>query len=329
MLATVDIHANPWAFHAHPEVWALVVCLVGAWIYSVRVIGPKAVPTGQPIVTRRQVWCFVATISMFWFASDWPMHDIGETYLYSVHMMQHMILSYFLPPLALLAMPEWLLRLIVGKGRGYTVLRVMTKPVVAGVLFNVIVMTTHIPAVVNASGTNAVLHYSLHLLLVTTALLMWMPVVGPFKELHMGYPGKMVYLFAQSVIPTVPAGWLTFADGVVYKRYNIPVRVWGLDVINDQQIAGAVMKVGGTLYLWAIIIYLFFKRFSKGFEEEQTYRRPKPASSAAPVAATEAASTETAAAAQPEPAAADTLTFEQVAEEFRRVPPAPEPERSF
>jgi len=159
------------------------------------------------IVTRRQVWCFVTTIALFWFASDWPMHDIGETYLYSVHMMQHMILSYFLPPLALLAMPEWLLRLIVGEGRGYRVLRAMTKPVVAGVLFNLVVMTTHIPGVVNASGTNAVLHYSLHFLLVTTSLLMWMPVIGPFKELHMGNAGKMVYLFMQSVIPTLPGAW--------------------------------------------------------------------------------------------------------------------------
>jgi len=314
MFAAFNINADPWAFHAHPEVWALVVCLVGSWFYSVRVIGPRAVPAGQAIVTRRQVWYFIATISLFWFASDWPMHDIGETYLYSVHMMQHMILSYFLPPLALLAMPEWLLRLIVGEGRGYRVLRAMTKPVVAGVLFNLVVMTTHIPGVVNASGTNAVLHYSLHFLLVTTSLLMWMPVIGPFKELHMGNAGKMVYLFMQSVIPTVPAGWLTFADGVVYKRYNIPVRVWGLDVINDQQIAGAVMKVGGTFYMWAIIIFLFFKRFSAGFDDEQSYRRVKPK----PV---------------PEPAAVapvdDTLTYEQVAEVFERVPAVPEPERSI
>jgi len=299
-------------------VWALVVCLVGAWIYSVRVIGPRAVPPGQPVVTRRQVGYFVVTIVLFWFASDWPVHDIGETYLYSVHMFQHMMLSYFLPPLAILAMPEWLLRLIVGDGRGYRVMRYLTKPVVAGVLFNLTVMTTHVPGVVNASGTNAVLHYSLHFLLVTTSLLMWMPVIGPFKELHMGYAGKMVYLFAQSVIPTVPAGWLTFADGVVYKRYDIPVRVWGLSVINDQQIAGAIMKVGGTMFMWSIIIYMFFRRFSAGFDDEQTYRRPKPAIRPVPVVEPPS-----------DAAAADTLTYEQVTEEFRRVPPVPEPERTI
>ena len=42
---------------------------------------------------------FVAAIALLWFAADWPMHDIGENYLYSVHMLQHMIFSYFVPPL--------------------------------------------------------------------------------------------------------------------------------------------------------------------------------------------------------------------------------------
>ena len=50
-------------------------------------------------------------------ASDWPIHDIGEKYLYSAHMLQHMMLTYFMPPLVLLATPEWLLRVLVGNGR--------------------------------------------------------------------------------------------------------------------------------------------------------------------------------------------------------------------
>ncbi len=309
-MTAVDITANPWQFRAHIEVWVLVGGLIAAWFYSMRVIGPRAVAPGQIVVTRRQTVYFVATMVLLWGASDWPLHDISESYLYSAHMLQHMALSYFLPPLAVLATPEWLLRLLIGHGRGYTVLKFMTKPVVAGLLFNLVVMTTHVPGVVNASGDNAVLHYSLHFLLVSTALLMWMPVIGPFKELHMGYGGKMVYLFLQSVIPTVPAGWLTFADGVVYKRYDIPVRVWGLDVINDQQIAGAIMKVGGTMFMWSIIIYMFFKRFSAGFDEQQTYRRAKPA-----------------AATGQSPAEAP-LTFEQVTEAFDRTPAPPEPERT-
>jgi putative membrane protein len=179
-----------------------------------------------------------------------------------------------MPPLVLLATPEWLLRVLVGDGRLYRAVRFATRPVIAGVAFNVIVMVTHIPGVVNASTTNGPLHYSLHLLVVLSALLMWMPVIGPFRELHMGYGGKMIYLFLMSVVPTVPAAWLTFAEGAVYDHYgNQPVRVWGLSATNDQQLAGAVMKLAGGLYLWSIVIFMFFRRFSHTRRDENTYRR--------------------------------------------------------
>jgi putative membrane protein len=133
----------------------------------------------------------------------------------------------------------------------------------------------HIPGMVNASTENGVLHYTLHLLVVTTALLMWCPVIGPFEELRISHLGKCIYLFLMSVVPTVPAGWLTFAEGTVYKHYNTPVRVWGLSPTDDQQIAGAIMKIGGGMFLWSIVVYLFFKRFSRNFEQENTYVRSR------------------------------------------------------
>ena len=97
-----------------------------------RRVGPHAVAPGQQVVTRRNVWCFAAAMALLWTASDWPIHDLGEQYLYSAHMLQHMMLTYFLPPLALLATPEWLLRVLVGDGRAYRVLAWLCKPVVAG-----------------------------------------------------------------------------------------------------------------------------------------------------------------------------------------------------
>ncbi len=127
---------DPWRYQLHFEVWILVAFLTGAYIYMVRVIGPKAVPAGQPAVSRRNIGCFVGAMAMLWIASDWPMHDISEEYLYSAHMLQHMMLTYFLPPLVLMATPEWLLRVLVGSGRFYRVVRWFSQPVVAAVLFN-------------------------------------------------------------------------------------------------------------------------------------------------------------------------------------------------
>ncbi|MEY2401989.1 MAG: putative rane protein [Ilumatobacteraceae bacterium] len=266
--------ADPWRFQANPEVYLLVAFLVGAYVYSMRVIGPRAVAEGQPVVTRSNVWCFVGAMVLLFAASTWPIHQIGEDYLYSAHMLQHMMLSYFMPPLVLLATPTWLMRLLVGTGRTWRVVTFMTKPVVAAVVFNAVVMITHIPPVVNASVQSAPLHYSLHLLLVLTAVLMWMPVVGPFHELRISDSAKPIYLFLQSVVPTVPAGWLTFAEGVVYKHYNQPVRVWGISPTDDQQLAGAIMKIGGSIFLWALVVFYFFRRFATTWKEDNTYRRP-------------------------------------------------------
>lgn len=298
---SADALVSPWRFQAHPEIWVLVVFLVGAWLYAVRFIGPLSpeVRAGEPVLTRRHVWMSFAAITLLWGASDWPIHDISEEYLYSVHMFQHMALSYFLPPLVLLATPKWLFRAIIGSQRAGKVIRWFAKPVIAGVLFNLVIMITHAPVFVNQSVSNPILHYSLHLAVVASALLMWIPVVAPDPAMRIGYGGRMVYLFLMSIVPTLPAAWLTFAEGVVYKQYDIAVRVWGLSVTTDQQLAGAVMKLGGSVFLWSIIIFLWFKRFMGDYGQQQSYyRKPDPV-----------------------------LTFDEVAREFDRVPAAPEPSR--
>ena len=132
-------------------------------------------------------------------------------------------------------------------------------------------MISHIPQVVNRSAAGGPLHYSIHVLVVSVGLIFWMGVCGPAKEWQMSSGGKMIYLFGTSLLPTIPAGWLAVADGVVYKHYDTNVRVWGMSIISDQQAAGGIMKLGGAMYMWAWIVYIFSRRFSRGFYAEQTY----------------------------------------------------------
>lgn len=263
-------NTNPWRYQFHPEVWVLVIGLIAAFVYTVRVLGPKVAPEGK-VISRRQKTTFIVMITLLWLASDWPMHDISEEYLYSVHMVQHMILTYVIPPLALLATPEWLFRLLIGKGRTYRVVRFLTRPVVGVVVYNTTLMISHIPQIVNRSAAGGPLHYSVHVLVVMTSLMFWTPVCGPIREWRMSDGAKMIYLFGTSLIPTIPAGWLTFAEGAVYKHYDTIVRVGGVSVLSDQQAAGGIMKLGGSTIMWAIIIYIFFKRFMGSFFREQSY----------------------------------------------------------
>ena len=168
------------------------------------------------------------------------------------------------------------LAVLIGDELTYRIVRFFSKPVVAAVVFNAIVMVTHIPGVVNTTTVIGPLHFALHLMLVLTAVLAWMPVVGPLPELQMRHGGKMIYLFLFSVVPTVPAAWLWLAERPVYAHYgDQPVRVWNIDAINDQQVAGLIMKVGGGFFLWTIMIYMFFKRFGRETLQENSYRRPQ------------------------------------------------------
>ncbi|MCB0996466.1 MAG: cytochrome c oxidase assembly protein [Acidimicrobiales bacterium] len=254
--------ANPdiWRYQPHPEVWLVVLGALALGGYATRVIGPKVVAAGEPIVTRAQTAWYLGGVALLWLASDWPMHDVSEEYLYSVHMIQHMVIAFFVPPMFLKAMPQWLARLIVSEdGSSGVWVRRLAHPVVAGVLFNAVAATTHLPAVVEASVDIGALHYLVHLVVFTTALLMWIPIVSPLPELRISAPAQMIYLFLMSIIPTVPAAWLTLADDPVYDSYDHAVRLWGITVRDDQQMAGLIMKLGGGIYLWSIITVLFFR----------------------------------------------------------------------
>lgn len=269
-MAPAAAQPDVWRWYPHPEVWALVACIVGLGVYAVRVIGPKAVRDGSEVVRGRQKLFFALGVVLLWVSADWPLHDIGEKYLYSAHMTQHLLMTMVVAPLFLLATPTWLARLVVGDGWfGGRAVRWLCMPVVAGLLYNAFFVFTHWQPVVNNSVQYATLHYSLHLGLFATALLMWMPVCGPLPELRLSLPGQMVYLFCQSIVPTVPSAWLIFADKPIYDVYVHPFTVWGMSTVDDQQTAGVLMKLGAGMYLWAVIAVLFGRWAKRNMEAER------------------------------------------------------------
>lgn len=258
-----------WHFRPHPEVWTLIVGLALLWWYTVRRIGPKATLPGETVMTRSQFWWGLAALLTLWVASDWPMHDIGEQYLYSVHMTQHILFQFAVAPMVLLACPTWLARLLLGGGRGYRAARWLTRIVPATLLFNAVVVLSHWPYVVNHAVQSAPLHYGVHVLVVGSALIMWMPVCGPIPEFRFSLPGQGCHLLLQTVLPTVPAGWLTMADGPVYRTYERTGRIWGMDTIYDQQVAGAIMKLGEAAVLWVLIGIIFIRWATKTQEDDR------------------------------------------------------------
>ncbi len=246
-------------WHPHPEVWLLAAGLGAGYLWALRRIGPRHVSPGEPPASRGQVAAFGLGVLTLWIAADWPVHELAEERLFSVHMIQHMLLSLVAPPLLLFGTPGWLLRSVLPRWL-LAVLRRVARPLPALLLFNGFIALSHWPAIVEASVRSEPTHFLLHAVLVGTALLMWMPVLSPMFEIpRLRYPGQMLYLFAQSIVPTVPATFLTFADGPIYPFYGLAASLIGVDPVTDQRVAGLVMKIVGGLILWAFIAVLFFR----------------------------------------------------------------------
>ena len=207
-------------------------------------------------------------------------------------MLQHLLITFFIPIFFLQATPEWLARLIIGSDtQASSVLRRLAKPITAGIIFNGLAALTHWNGIVQASFDSGAFHYGIHLLMFSSALLMWLPVLGPLPELRLSPPAQMIYLFLMSIIPTIPAAWLTFADNVVYPAYDTDVRLWGISVVADQQFAGFIMKIVGGFFLWVLIAVRFFGWATEQRASDMQKRVVRP------------------------------LTYEQVSEEFDRSTP--------
>jgi putative membrane protein len=265
MLLLAHASGKPWEWHSHPDVWALIALVAIGYIYALTRLGPRLLGPGQKVVTRRQVATITTGIILLWVASDYPIHDIAEEYLMSVHMVQHLLLTLAVPGILLAGTPDWLLRWLLVRPRAvHALVSRLGKPLIAGLIFNIVTAVTHWPAMVNMSLEHHALHFVVHTVMFTTAALMWLPVLSRLPELPtMSDPAKMVYLFLQSVLPTIPASFLTFAQVPLYRYYAHAPRIWGMSAVEDQQLAGAIMKVIGGAVLWAVIATMFFRWYAR------------------------------------------------------------------
>ena len=244
----------PW--HAHPDVWLLFGSIVALYLIACR---RHLRDTGESTEPRR-IRLFVLGVAILWVGADWPIHDLAERYLYSVHMTQHILFTLVAAPILIAGTPAWMLRRMLAPRPVMAVFRLITRPLVALVLFNAALLFTHWPAVVTASVHSEWLHFGLHVLLTGSALIMWWPVMSPLPELPaLPAPGQMLYLFLQSLAPTIPASFLTFGDHPLYPVYATFPRIWGISALTDQLVAGLLMKLVGGAILWGFIAVVFFR----------------------------------------------------------------------
>ena len=135
----------------------------------------------------------------------------------------------------------------------------LTRPLVAFLVFNLVLTFSHFPLIYNLTLENERAHIVLHLAYMATAVITWWPVLSPLPELpRLVYPLQMLYLFFQTVPGALVGSLISLSDGVLYPTYATAPRLFGLTPLGDQQLGGLIMWLGVSTYMFVVITVIFF-----------------------------------------------------------------------
>ncbi len=209
-------------------------------------------PDAQPVPPGR-VLSFLLAMATILLSLLSPLADLSDNFLFSAHMVEHLLITMVMPPLLLLGTPGWMIRPLFVQFPGLLRLgKVLTNPIVAFTAFNVVFLGYHLPLFYDLSLASQYLHAFAHLVFMLTAILTWWPILSPLPELPpLSPPLQMLYLFAQTLPSQVLGAYFTFSDSNFYVLYRSAPRVWAtLTPELDQQLGGLIMWViGGTFFL--------------------------------------------------------------------------------
>ncbi|MGH7458302.1 MAG: cytochrome c oxidase assembly protein [Longimicrobiaceae bacterium] len=247
--------------------WLLLLALYFALAGPLR----RYFPGSRPL-RARQVTCFVgAAVVMFAALQGW-LHDLSDYFLFSAHMVQHLILILLMPPLLLAGLPAWMLRPALGVPGVRPLARWLTNPVVAFLLANSLFAAWHFPAPYDLMMRDHGVHVAMHLMIMAVGVVMWWPVASPLPELpRIAPPLQMVYLFVLGVPMMLVAALITFSGTPLYEWYVEAPRITPLSPLDDQRLGGVIMWVPGGLALWLSITVVYF-RWSGGETREDERR---------------------------------------------------------
>jgi putative membrane protein len=263
---------RPWVWSYRPlvGVWLLVAVLGAGYALMLRrhalASGGERVPSTGHYALR-----FGAGLAVLVVSSDWPLGPLGAGYLASIGALRMMLFTFGVAPLLLLGTPPWVLRSLLRVRADadpseqpsmlLRAARTVSLPWVAFLQFNLALVVTQLPAVVDMFKVTQAGSFALDMTWLVSSIIMWVPLLHPLPELGgLRDPLRLVYLFGLSILPTVPASFLTFSRFPLYELYELAPRVFpSLDAIVDQQIAGLSLKIGGGLIIWGVMTALFFR----------------------------------------------------------------------
>jgi putative membrane protein len=249
--------------------WSTVIGIAGlAGLYEWRralTDGRRAIDAGTTaagsLVARRPspVAFHGALLLMFFSLNGW-LHDLSDSYLFSAHMIQHLVLAFVVAPLMIMGTTGEMLRPLIRSPRVRRLAEWGLAPTRCFAIFNVVIAAWHLPALYNYALAHHPVHIAQHLLILAASVIMWWPILSPMPELpRLSYPGQMLYLFLMSIPMAIVAVYISYADGILYPMYASAPRVWGISPMSDQMIGGLIMWIPGGLFFYTIVSVIFYR----------------------------------------------------------------------
>jgi len=191
-----------------------------------------------------------------------PLDKLGDEYLFSAHMVQHLLLIFGTAPLWLIGAPGWLVDGIIPQGWTKSV-NWLASPMSMFVALVGVTWFWHIPFMYEMAQESETIHIFEHLTYIGLALIGWWPVMGAdssriFKPEP---PIRMLYLFLLAVPCTVLAAILTFSESPLYVFYVTVPHLFGLSALEDQHLGGLLMWLPTHMFLLLALSITFFKWF--------------------------------------------------------------------
>ena len=210
---------------------------------------------------------FLSGILVLILSLESPLDALGDDYLFSAHMAQHLLLIVIVPPLLLLGIPErparaWLRVPLIARAE-----HLLGRPVVAWFSAILVMTLWHIPVLYNFALAHEAVHIFQHISFLITATMFWWPVIHPLPERRLAAGIAILYLFLAAAENSVLGIILTFIKTGHYPAYLHPedeygalhlIRdVWGVSPAYDQRLGGLLMWIPGcSVYFISILTIL-------------------------------------------------------------------------
>ncbi len=228
-------------------------------------------------ITRRTLY-FVLGDLVLLFALVSPLDTLGDNYLLSAHMLQHLLLVLVVPPLFLLGIPPPLWQRARHWSLFIQVEDVLSLPVVAWSAGVFTLSIWHLPVLYEAALESETIHVVEHLCFIVSAVIFWYPTIVLEGKHHLSAIGAMIYFMAAGMANVLLAIFIAFWPHVLYSTYLQPEDTlgildwirqgWGFSAMEDQEVAGLMMWVPGSFPYLVASFVLLIRWFANGEKEE-------------------------------------------------------------